>query len=76
MNREAVALGVPVYTTFGGRLGAVDETADPRRPATAAHARPPRSTSYALTAPATGATTAATRHVLLDAAVSARRARQ
>jgi predicted glycosyltransferase len=26
MNREAAALGVPVYTTFGGRLGAVDET--------------------------------------------------
>ena len=26
MNREAVALGTPVYTTFGGRLGAVDET--------------------------------------------------
>jgi uncharacterized protein len=25
MNREAVALGVPVYTTFGGRLGSVDE---------------------------------------------------
>ncbi|MGH3016182.1 MAG: DUF354 domain-containing protein, partial [Gaiellaceae bacterium] len=25
MNREAAALGVPVYTTFGGRLGAVDE---------------------------------------------------
>jgi predicted glycosyltransferase len=25
MNREAVALGVPVFTTFGGRLGAVDE---------------------------------------------------
>jgi uncharacterized protein len=24
MNREAVALGVPVYTVFGGRLGAVD----------------------------------------------------
>ena len=24
MNREAVALGTPVYTTFGGRLGAVD----------------------------------------------------
>jgi predicted glycosyltransferase len=24
MNREAVALGVPVYTTFAGRLGAVD----------------------------------------------------
>ena len=25
MNREAVTLGVPVYTTFAGRLGAVDE---------------------------------------------------
>jgi predicted glycosyltransferase len=24
MNREAVALGTPVYTTFAGRLGAVD----------------------------------------------------
>jgi uncharacterized protein len=24
MNREAVALGTPVYTTFEGRLGAVD----------------------------------------------------
>jgi predicted glycosyltransferase len=26
MNREAVALGVPAYTTFAGRMGAVDET--------------------------------------------------
>jgi uncharacterized protein len=26
MNREAVALGVPVYTTFAGRLGAVDQS--------------------------------------------------
>ena len=26
MNREAVALGVPVYTTFAGRVGAVDES--------------------------------------------------
>jgi uncharacterized protein len=26
MNREAVALGVPVYTTFAGRPGAVDES--------------------------------------------------
>ena len=41
MNREAVALGTPVYTTFQGRLGAV-ENDDRRRPA--AHARaPPRS---------------------------------
>jgi predicted glycosyltransferase len=26
MNREAVALGTPVYTTFEGRIGAVDES--------------------------------------------------
>lgn len=25
INREAIALGTPVYTTFGGRLGGVDE---------------------------------------------------
>ena len=25
MNREAAALGTPVYSTFGGRLGGVDE---------------------------------------------------
>ena len=25
MNREAVALGIPVYTEYGGRLGGVDE---------------------------------------------------
>ena len=25
MNREAVALGTPVYTIFSGRMGAVDE---------------------------------------------------
>ncbi len=31
MNREAVALGTPVYTTFEGRLGAVDEAPDRRR---------------------------------------------
>ena len=36
MNREAVALGTPVYTTFAGRLGAVDETLDPRGAAAAA----------------------------------------
>jgi predicted glycosyltransferase len=26
MNREAVALGTPVWTTFAGRIGAIDET--------------------------------------------------
>jgi predicted glycosyltransferase len=32
MNREAVALGVPAYTTFAGRLGAVDsELVDQQR---------------------------------------------
>ena len=25
MNREAVALGTPVFTTFSGRMGGVDE---------------------------------------------------
>ncbi len=44
MNREAVALGTPVYTVFEGRLGAVDEQliADGRlrRLASAADARP------------------------------------
>jgi predicted glycosyltransferase len=25
MNREAAALGIPVYTTYGGRMGGVDE---------------------------------------------------
>ncbi|MEO8093083.1 MAG: hypothetical protein ABI726_10295, partial [bacterium] len=25
MNREAVALGTPVYTIFSGRMGALDE---------------------------------------------------
>ena len=58
MNREAAALGVPVYTTYGGRLGGVDEDlirhgrlrplTDPARarareaPRSAAGADPPR----------------------------------
>ena len=33
MNREAAALGVPVYTTYGGRLGGVDEPLIRRREA-------------------------------------------
>ncbi len=39
MNREAVALGTPVWTTFEGRLGAVDERADRRGPAAPPGAR-------------------------------------
>ena len=37
MNREAAALGVPVYTTYGGRLGGVDEELIRDGPAEAAH---------------------------------------
>ena len=44
MNREAVALGTPVWTTFEGRLGAVDERADRRGPA-APDRRAPRTSS-------------------------------
>ena len=36
MNREAVALGTPVWTVFEGRLGAVDEAPHRRRAADAA----------------------------------------
>ena len=38
MNREAVALGTPAYTIFGGRIGAVDEV--DRRGTPAASGRP------------------------------------
>ena len=39
MNREAVALGTPVWTTFEGRLGRGRRAADRRRPDAAAHPR-------------------------------------
>ena len=39
MNREAVALGTPVWTTFEGKLGAVDEALIARRPDAPADAR-------------------------------------
>ena len=54
MNREAAALGVPAYTTFAGRLGAVDEmlvdegrlrilsSAEELEPAKRAGGEPPR----------------------------------
>ena len=45
MNREAVALGTPVWTTFQGRLGAVDERLDRRRAAAGARRTPPTSSS-------------------------------
>ena len=41
MNREAAALGVPVYTTYGGQARRRRRAADPRRTAQAAH-RPAR----------------------------------
>jgi hypothetical protein len=72
MNREAVALGVPVYTTFAGRLGAVDERliregrllplTDPR--ALALRRRPPGGPTRVRRHP----------HVLLDLFLSADRA--
>ena len=60
MNREAVALGVPVYTTYGGRMGGVDEAlirsgrlrplTEPRRnrAAKARHGRPAHATRSAV----------------------------
>ena len=48
MNREAVALGTPVYTTFGGRLGRGRRGADPGRAARPAACTRPSSTSTAL----------------------------
>ena len=53
MNREAVALGTPVYTTYGGRLGGVDEALIRERPAAAADRPARRSSSSSATAPAT-----------------------
>ena len=52
MNREAVALGTPVYTTYGGRLGGVDEHLDPRRPPAPADRRATRSSWSSSTASA------------------------
>ena len=52
MNREAVALGTPVWTTFEGRLGAVDERADRRRPPAPAR-RAPRTSCSTRRDPAT-----------------------
>ena len=51
MNREAVALGVPVWTIFSGRMGAVDEAliAEGRL----ARARPTRRRSSCASASAT-----------------------
>ena len=54
MNREAAALGVPVYTTYGGRLGGVDEELIRAGPAEAAD-RPARARpAQARRRPATG----------------------
>ena len=47
MNREAVALGTPVYTTFTGRMGAVDERLVARGTAADARERGRRSRSSA-----------------------------
>ena len=55
MNREAVALGMPVYTTFGGRLGGVDEQLI-REAGSCGSSEPPISTSTRSPAPASATT--------------------
>ena len=68
MNREAAALGVPVYTTFAGRIGAVDEAliAEGRlRPLTAASDLEPAKK------PPLGATSGRDPALLLDLLLSA-----
>ncbi len=64
MNREAVALGTPVYTIYGGRLGGVDERLIRERPAASAH-RSARASSSASHRGA-GNGNAATRGLLVD----------
>jgi predicted glycosyltransferase len=70
MNREAVALGVPVYTTYGGRLGGVDE-----RLIREGHLRPltdPRALELGKRAPAGQERVRRDPQVLLDLLLSAR----
>jgi predicted glycosyltransferase len=70
MNREAAALGVPVYTTYGGRLGGVDEElirAGRLRPLT-----DPRALELVRRDPSTAPRVRRDPHVLLDLLLSAR----
>ena len=60
MNREAAALGVPVYTTYGGRLGGVDEELIRAGAAAAAH-RPARARARASASPARACASGGTR---------------
>ena len=73
MNREAAALGIPVYTTYGGRLGGVDEELIRQgrlRPLT-----DPRALDLAKREPGAGAHKQVRRdpHLLLDLMLSAGR---
>ena len=70
MNREAVALGTPVFTTFAGRMGGVDEAliadgppAGPRRPGGAARCASARRRS--------ASATRATRSLLVEGVLGA-----
>jgi predicted glycosyltransferase len=70
MNREAAALGVPVYTTYGGRLGGVDEAlirAGRLRPLT-----DPRALELVKRDPSETPRERRDPHVLLDLLLSAR----
>ena len=88
MNREAVALGTPVYTTYGGRLGGVDEAliresapAPPDRPARAragearrrGPADPARSRAAGRHDPRGGRVTAAAKLAAVPGAAAGRR---
>jgi len=70
MNREAAALGVPVYTTYGGRLGGVDEAlirAGRLRPLT-----DPRALEIVKRDPSASPRERRDPHLLLDLLLSAR----
>ncbi len=74
MNREAVALGVPVYTIFSGRMGAVDERADRRWPAAPAR-RPGRPGARKRRAGPAGPRNPRDPQLLVDAVLAAAQAR-
>ena len=69
MNREASALGVPVYTTYGGRLGGVDE--DLIRHGRLRPLTDPRALELAKRKPGTGERTRRDPAVLLELLLSA-----
>ncbi len=70
MNREAAALGVPVYTTYGGRLGGVDE--ELIREGRLKPLTDPRALDLRKRDPAAGERVRRDPHLMLDLLLSAR----